>query len=58
VCVKLNNIRDPSVIQMLFYSLALLHIYFFLGGGGAKENFEGTGLVPQPNIFSWHQAWY
>jgi len=23
MCVKLNNIRDPSVIQMLFYSLAL-----------------------------------
>jgi len=23
VCVKLNNIRYPSVIQMLFYSLTL-----------------------------------
>jgi len=23
VCVKLNNIRDPSFIKMLFYSLAL-----------------------------------
>jgi len=23
VCVKLNNIRDPIVIQILFYSLAL-----------------------------------
>jgi len=23
MCVKLNNIRDPDVIQILFYSLAL-----------------------------------